>query len=161
MGVFVPQVVSIHISALAAAAMTTRKRVTLVAGKGILGDRYYRARGTFSKKNGPDREVTLIEEEALLAALRDYSVKIRGAMSRRNLVTRGVALNHLVGQMFSVGDDVVLEGLRLCEPCGHLAKLTGSTRVREALIHRGGLRARIVEGGIVRGGDVVSTYTRT
>ena len=156
----VPQVVSLHVSPTAAVAMTTRKRVTLVAGKGILGDRYYSARGTFSKKNGPDREVTLIEEEALLAAKRDYAVKLRGAMTRRNLVTRGVSLNHLVGQRFTVGDDVVLEGLRLCEPCGHLAKLLGSTRVREALIHRGGLRARIVQGGTVRVGDVVSAWTR-
>ncbi len=145
---------SLHVAAVAAAPMASRKRVGLEAGKGVLGDRYAKAKGTFSKKNGPDREVTLIEDEALVAARRDYGVRVARGAARRNIVTVGVALNHLVGKRFFIGD-VELEGLRLCEPCGHLAKLTGSERLCEALVHRGGLRARVVSGGVVKIGDPV------
>ena len=147
-----PQVVSLHVCPDKAQPMKSRKRITLVEDKGVLGDRYLRLRGTFSKKNGPDRQVTLIEEEALVAARRDYKLRIKSASVRRNIVTRGVALNHLVGERFTVGD-AVLEGVRLCEPCGHLGKLLDNDRVRDALIHRGGLRCRIVKGGVVAIGD--------
>src|SRR6185312_4735262 len=97
-------------------------------------------------KDGPDREVTLIEEEALAGMAREYEVLLPPAQARRNLLTRGVPLNHLVGQTFRVGN-VVLRGIRLCEPCGHLQKLT-CKGVLKGLLHRGGLRAQIVQGGI-------------
>jgi MOSC domain-containing protein YiiM len=69
-------------------------------------------------------------------------------------VTRGVALNHFIDREFAVGD-AVFRGARLCEPCGHLEKLTVKGIVR-GLIHRGGLRAEVVRGGIIRVGDVIS-----
>jgi MOSC domain-containing protein YiiM len=147
-------VVSIHFAAEPAQAMSSTASVELVAGKGVAGDRYFHQRGTYSKKHGPDREVTLIEEEALLAAERDYGVVVRGADTRRNIVTRGVALNHLVGRAFKLGG-ATLEGIKLCEPCGHLAKLLNSERAREALVHRGGLRCRVVAGAVVNVGDVI------
>ncbi|HEY4222125.1 MAG TPA: MOSC domain-containing protein [Myxococcota bacterium] len=147
-------VVAIQVSADKAAALAPAESAQLVAGHGIVGDRYFNKSGTFSKKRGEDRQITLIEEEALAAALSDYGVVVTGPDSRRNVVTRGVALNHLVGKMFRVGA-CVLEGVELCEPCGHLAKLTGNDRVRAALVHRGGLRARICEGGTVRVGDEI------
>ena len=71
--------------------------------------------------------------------------------SRRNITTRGVALNHLVGRTFRVGG-AVFKGLRLCEPCGHLEQLTGR-QVRPGLVHRGGLRSEIIETGLVSVGD--------
>jgi len=75
------------------------------------------------------------------------------AASRRNITTRGVPLNHLVGRRFRVGD-VVLEGRRLCEPCEHLQSLT-KPGVLKALVHRGGLRADIVVGGTIRLSDPI------
>ena len=84
--------------------------------------------------------------------------RLRGAIepieTRRNVVTRGVALNHLVGKRFRVGE-VMLQGIRLCEPCEHLESLT-RPGVRAALVHRGGLRAQILEGGAIRVGDSIS-----
>lgn len=153
----IPCVVSIHIARAKAEPLVRVRRATLVVDRGIEGDRYWNESGTFSKKRTPDRQVTLIEEEALLAAAADYDVKAKPGDARRNIVTRGVALNHLVGRIFQVGD-VVLEGIMLCEPCGHLAKLS-SPQLRAALVHRGGLRARILQGGIIQPGDSVRTLS--
>ena len=97
--------------------------------------------------------MTLIEIEAIEGLKREYQVQLDPAQSRRNIVTRGVALNHLVEQEFRIGD-VVLRGTRLCEPCAHMEKLTvkGATR---GLVHRGGLRAEIISGGSIRVGDTI------
>ena len=94
-----------------------------VAGQGLVGDRYFRQDGTFSKPGSPDREVTLIEIEALDALREECQIALPPGQARRNLVTRGVPLNHLVGQEFHVGA-VILRGIRLCEPCKHLEGLT-------------------------------------
>src|SRR6266700_2605125 len=98
-------------------------RIEAVAGRGLIGDRYFLKEGTFSGKDGPEREVTLIEVEALDGLAREYQLTLAPAQARRNLLTRGVPLNHLVGHTFAVGP-VVLRGIRLFEPCGHLEKLT-------------------------------------
>jgi MOSC domain-containing protein YiiM len=126
-----------------------------VPGKGLEGDRYFSATGTYSAK--PDlasRELTLIESEALAALARDYGVELAPGASRRNITTAGVALNHLVGHEFSVGA-VRLRGLRLCEPCLHLEEVTG-LKVREGLVHRGGLRCQVLSEGLIKVGDAVS-----
>jgi MOSC domain-containing protein YiiM len=124
-----------------------------VAGQGLEGDRYFRQEGTFSKPGAPDREVTLIEIEAIEALAKEYSITVEPPQARRNLVTQGVPLNHLVGKEFTIGA-VRLCGLRLCEPCGHLEKLTVQG-IKDGLKHRGGLRAQIVQGGTLRQGDVI------
>ena len=89
----------------------------------IEGDRYFTQTGTYSNHPGTGRAITLIEIEAIEALAREYDVHLAAGLARRNLVTRGVALNHLVGKIFAVGA-VVLRGMRLCEPCLHLEKLT-------------------------------------
>jgi MOSC domain-containing protein YiiM len=147
-------VVSIHIAAEAEGPMKAVESVRAIPGKGLDGDRYSRGAGSFSKKPKPDRELTLIEHEALEAVARDVAVTIGPGDTRRNIVTRHVALNHLVGREFSVGD-VRLRGLMLCEPCKHLAKLT-TTELSNALVHRGGLRCQILTDGVVRVGDAIS-----
>ena len=129
-------------------------QVVCVVGHGLEGDRKFRREGLPPSKNGPDREVTLIEAEAIEAVNRDCDIELRPVETRRNVLTRGVALNHLVGRRFRVGD-VLLEGLRLCEPCEHLESLT-RPGVREALLHRGGLRAQVLEGGLIKVGDAIS-----
>jgi MOSC domain-containing protein YiiM len=129
-------------------------RVEAVAGRGLVGDRYFLKEGTFSDKDGPDREVTLIEAEALDGLARECEITLRPAQARRNLLTRGVPLNHLVDRAFSVGA-VVLRGIRLCEPCGHLESLT-CNGVKAGLVHRGGLRARVLEGGVLQVGAPIT-----
>jgi MOSC domain-containing protein YiiM len=130
------------------------EQIEAVAGRGLAGDRYFLKEGTFSEKDGPDREVTLIEVEALEALTRECDITLPPAQARRNLLTRGVPLNHLIGQEFTVGP-VLLRGLRLCEPCGHLEKLT-RVGVKSGLIHRGGLRAQIIAGGTLKTGDQIT-----
>jgi len=147
------KVVSIHIAPAAAAVMTSITEVRAVIGKGLEGDRYAAKLGTYSKDPGSGRDVTLIEVEAIEALQRDYQVELGAGESRRNIVTQGVSLNHLVDKEFRVGE-VVLRGTRLCEPCAHMENLTAKGALR-GLIHRGGLRAEIVKGGTIRVGDSV------
>ncbi len=133
--------------------MVTAKDVRAVAGKGLEEDRYFKQIGSYSHNPGPDREVTLIEVEAIEAMKREYGVDIKPEDSRRNIATRGVPLNHLVGRDFRVGE-VTLRGIRLCEPCGHMAEMTHKEVLR-GLVHRGGLRAQIIKSGMIRVGDTV------
>lgn len=150
-------VVSIHIAPTGAAAMRSVSEAQAVAGKGLEGDRYFSRLGTYSDRPGTGRDVTLIELEAVEALKRDYQVELEAGRSRRNIVTRGVALNHLVDKTFKVGD-AVLRGVRLCQPCAHMEKLSAKGAMR-GLIHRGGLRAEIVRGGMIRAGDAIELET--
>lgn len=147
------EIVAIYLGDVKAEPMRLVPEARAVAGEGLSGDRYFKGAGTYSDSR-PDRQVTLIESEAVESAAHEYGVPIDPAETRRNLVTRGVALNHLVGREFTVGG-VKLRGLRLCEPCKHLEALT-RPGVRKALVHRGGLRAEILEGGVLRAGDDVA-----
>ena len=88
------------------------------------------------------------------AAARDYQMQLAPGEARRNVVTRGVPLNHLVGKEFSIGD-VRVRGIRLCEPCDHLQKVTGKSVIK-SFLHRGGLRAQILSEGIIRVGTTIS-----
>ncbi len=151
-------VVAIQITAKAGDPLRTVKSAHAVPGFGLEGDRYHAKAGAYSKKSGSGRDVTLIEIEAIEALTRDYQVKLKPTDTRRNIVTRGVALNHLVGREFDVGT-VRLRGVLLCEPCGYLAKLT-QEKVREGLVHRGGLRCDVVSDGMIRVGDGVCVVKR-
>ncbi len=144
---------SIHIAPAAAKPTVSVNEARAVPGKGLEGDRYFSKEGTYSAREGPDREITLIEIETIEALERDYSLKLDPGAARRNVVTRGMALNHLVGREFTVGE-VTLRGIRLCEPCNHLASLTDD-KVKPGLVHRGGLRAQILSEGIIRPGDAI------
>jgi MOSC domain-containing protein YiiM len=146
-------VVSLHIAVAAAASVVSVGEIQAIAGEGLEGDRYFLKTGTFSKTPGSGREVTLIEVEAIEALRRDYGIDIDAAQSRRNIVTRGLALNDLIDRDFAVGE-AVLRGTRLCDPCAHLEKLTAKG-VMQGLIHRGGLRAEVVRSGIIRVGDTI------
>lgn len=143
----------IYIATDAAEPLFEVDEVKAVVGLGLEGDRYFHKRGTFSKRPKPGREVTLIEIEAIEAAQNDYGLDVTPADARRNIVTRGVPLNHLVGKRFTVGDATLI-GIRLCEPCTHLTKLV-SGDFRKALVHRGGLRAEVVEGAMVHKADLL------
>ena len=143
---------SIHIAPAAKAPTQAVDAVEAVPGAGLKGDRYFLKQGTFFKPE-PDFELTLIEAEAIEAAMREYKVALPPGEVRRNVVTRGVPLNHLVGHDFAIGD-VRVRGIRLCEPCGHLEALTGLPVIK-SLRHRGGLRAQILTQGVIRVGDAL------
>jgi MOSC domain-containing protein YiiM len=149
---FEGRLLDIHIADAARGPMRQLTDARLVAGHGIEGDRYATGTGTYSKI--PDvREVTLIEVESLEALLRDHQVDLTPSLHRRNLTTRAVPLNHLVGRRFAVGE-VVLEGGRLNWPCRYLDMITG-LEVCDRLTNRSGLNCRIVTGGTIRPGDVI------
>jgi MOSC domain-containing protein YiiM len=147
---------AIYLHGEAAAPMRAVASVRAVSGCGLEGDRYWQRADAPNppKKAGPDREVTLIEAEALEGLRRESGIALEPSQSRRNIVTRGVALNHLVEREFRVGG-ATLKGLRLCEPCDHLQSLT-CQGVITGLLHRGGLRAQILTDGIVQVGDLVA-----
>lgn len=127
--------------------MEAPEAVTLIAGVGIAGDRYATNRGHWSDPQWPDREVTLIESELL----DDLGLAPRDL--RRNIVTRGVVLAALIGREFAIGKARLL-GVRPCDPCQYLESL-GRPGLFRALAGRGGLRARIVQGGDIRLGDAI------
>ena len=149
--------VHICISPGAGQPMQSVQGIRAVAGVGLEGDRYASRGGTYSPKDDGSRQVTLIEVEAIEALEGETGIRLSPPEARRNLVTRGVPLNHLVGKTFRVGE-VSLRGIRLCEPCQHLAGLT-QAGVLPGLIHRGGLRAEITNEGIIRVGDPITEGT--
>lgn len=155
-------VAAIHVAPESAAPMQSVAEVRAVPGRGLEGDRYFTGRGYYSDRPGyGGREVTLIEAETLEALLTEVvssdgarlGLELSAAESRRNIATRGVPLNHLVDRTFRVGT-VLMKGTRLCEPCKHLEGLS-RPGVLAALVHRGGLRAQILNEGTIRVGDVV------
>jgi MOSC domain len=160
-------VVSLHLAPTAGAPMETVAEVRALPGRGLEGDRYFLGTGVYSAKASfGGREVTLIELEAIEALLdgvvnaagHRLGIKLAPGAARRNIVTAGVALNHLVDREFTVGP-VRMVGTRLCEPCKYLESLT-EAGVMGGLVHRGGVRARILSEGIIRTGDVVRASAR-
>lgn len=144
---------SIHVASAAQAPTRTLAQAVAIPGVGLEGDRYALKLGTFYKP-APDYELTLIEVEAIEALRRDYQVELPAGDARRNIVTRNVPLNHLVGKEFAIGE-VHIRGIRLCEPCDHLQKVTGKPVIK-GLLHRGGLRAQILTPGTIHVGDPVT-----
>jgi hypothetical protein len=140
-------VVGLLVSSDAEAPPVRIDRAVALAGHGLEGDRYATGNGTFS---GPGRgyQLTLIEAEALDA------VDLSWEEGRRNIVTRGVDLNALVGRRFVIGS-IECVGRRLAEPCAHLERLTRPGLLRP-LVHRAGLRADILVGGTIELGDEVT-----
>ncbi len=148
---------AIHIATEASAPMQARAEVEAVVGGGLVGDRYFEGVGFYSERptDPGAREVTLFEAEVLVHLATEHHLALSAGEHRRNLTTRGVRLDDLLGQRFHVGD-VVLEGVKDCPPCDHLQALVGQ-RVLQPLVNRGGLRARVLVGGTIRVGDRVQT----
>jgi MOSC domain-containing protein YiiM len=145
---------AIFISPQAEAIPAAVEAVSAIPGKGLEGDRYYDAGGTFSDNpNSAGRDITLIEAEAVAGLRSDTGIVLAPAETRRNVLTRGLALNDLVGRRFTVGEAECI-GRRLCDPCSHLQKLT-RPGVLKGLVGRGGLRADIVRGEVMKPGDEV------
>jgi len=125
----------------ASGAIERVEAVRAAAGEGLDGDYH--------------DDLTLIAGEALEGLREDTGIELAGHDTRRNLLTRGIDLNALVGRRFTVGE-VEAVGVELAEPCTKLQRLSGEPGVLRGLVHRGGLRADVLKGGQIRIGDAVS-----
>jgi MOSC domain-containing protein YiiM len=144
------KIVKLLISKDPKSAMLKVNQIVLEAGKGIFGDRYYNQEGTFSNKGKiePDRDVTLIEIEKIDALNNEHNLDITAEDLRRNIVVSNCDLNSLVDKEFQIGE-VVLKGLRLCEPCKYLSDKLNEKKVLSEMVHKAGLRAQIIKSGSI------------
>ncbi len=149
------RLVALYVAPEAGAPMRRVPEATALAGRGLDGDRYAAGEGSFSRWPGTGRALTLISAEALAEAERLFGVSLAVGQHRRNLVVEGVPLAELRGVPFQIGG-VRAEGVRLCAPCKYLVRVTGQPEAFDALVGRGGLRAEVVTGGVIREGDAVT-----
>ena len=145
-------VAAIFIAQNSADEMISLSRVRAFADRGLEGDRFFR--DSWSAVRRSDKAVSLIEEEVLELAAKEVGVEALGKLSRRNVVTRGVALIDLLGREFTVGT-IRMRGIRLFEPCAHLVQVSKLPGIFKALKHRSGLKAAVVSDGEIRIGDAV------
>jgi len=145
---------AIHVGPQAAGRMEARREVRAVPGRGLEGDRYFKGEGSFSKVPGTGREVTLIAVEMLDLVEREQGIRLDPSETRRNLLTQGISLNELIGKVFRIGS-VRFRGMRLAEPCDHLERLT-VPGVMKGFVHRAGLRAEVLDEGVLRVGDGIT-----
>ncbi len=145
---------AIHIAPQAGAPPASVPRVRAMAGVGLEGDRYAMAAGYFSGDGATDHDLTLVEAEVIEDLAARDGIQLAPGETRRNITTRGIRLNGLVGRRFRIGD-VECHGTRLCELCDRLEELTGEAVIRP-LSHRGGLRARILTDGVITVGDRIA-----
>ncbi|MGB6330036.1 MAG: MOSC domain-containing protein [Halarcobacter sp.] len=144
------KIVNLLISKDIKSSMQKVNQIILEEGKGIYGDRYYNQEGTFSNKGKiePDRDVTLVEIEKINEFNDKFNENITDEDLRRNIVVSNCDLNSLVDKEFQIGN-VVLKGIRLCEPCKYLSEKLDNKKVLTEMIHKAGLRAQIIKGGSI------------
>jgi len=147
------RVEAIHVVARRRARMQPLDRARAIAGRGLEGDRYTLLPAEGLPGANASRELTLIEAETVEALSADHGIQLAPGETRRNVTTRGIRLDELVGRQFRIGP-VVCEGVAHCEPCQYLADLLGKPVLRP-LVHRGGLIARIVSDGEIAVGDEI------
>ena len=123
--------------------------IDVLANQGVLGDRH------FSKFNDPYNQLSLIESENIDYYNIKYGLNIPYIDFRRNIVTKGIQLNDLVGKKILVGK-VELEGIDLCRPCKHLSEVLGQENIIKEFLRRGGLRCKILTSSSIRVGDKIS-----
>ena len=136
---------AIHLADREAGPMRSVDTVEAIAGVGLAGDRYAIPVDQQDPADDEVREVTLVEAEQIEWLAAETGIRLSPGSTRRNLTTRGVRLNDLVGRTFRVGS-VRIQGVELCEPCAHMQELVGQPVLRP-LVHRAGLRARLLDSG--------------
>ena len=150
------EIVGIYVAPVKDAAVMGYQKVSLKAGKGIEGDRYFSATGKnrSSYQGQPDWEITLIEAEVIELFNQRTGHKFHHSDFRRNLITRDIRLNALVGKEFQIGD-ISFYGVQLCEPCAKLQRRLG-VRILPDLVNKGGLRAQIRSSGVISMGQAIT-----
>lgn len=150
------RVEGIFIAPDAGAPMVALERARVVAGRGLEGDRYFDGRGYYSRVPPlTGRRLTLIEAESLDELERETGITLAPDECRRNLITRGIRLDRLIGRRFRVGD-IECYGERLCPPCGYIEELTQKPGLNRGLTDRGGIRAEILLDGEITRGDLIT-----
>ena len=124
------------------------KEINLIAGKGVVGDRH------FKDYNDPLYQLSIIESENIDEYNLKYQLNIPYLNFRRNIVTRGIKLNDLVGKKISVGS-VKLEVLDLCRPCRHLSEKLGKNDIIKEFLRKGGIRCQIMNDGKISLNDKI------
>lgn len=148
------KVVGIYIAQNQGDQTVSVDRIHVVPGMGIEGDRYFNKRTELAKQSKTGREITLIELEAIDSIRLIDGIQITPQETRRNIITKGIPLNDLVGHIFFIGM-IKLRGVRLCEPCQYLANKT-DPRILHAMVHRGGLRADLLSEGYIQTNDIIT-----
>ena len=122
------------------------KSIEVLANKGVIGDRH------FKDFNDPYCQLSLIESENIDYYNLKYGLDIPYINFRRNIVTKGIQLNELVGKKLKIGK-VNLEGIDLCRPCRHLTEMLSQDNILKEFLRRGGLRCQILSSSSINIGD--------
>ena len=122
--------------------------IDLIAGKGIIGDRYFR------DFNGENEQITLIESENIDYYNNKFKKNFNYLDFRRNIVTKKIELNNLIGKKFLIGE-VEVEGVDLCRPCKHLTQMLNQENILKEFLRRGGIRCRILTSSKISVGDKI------
>ena len=125
--------------------------IKVLANQGIIGDRH------FSEFNEPYNQLSLIESENIDYYNIKYGLNIPYIDFRRNIITKGIRLNDLVGKKFLVGE-VELEGIDLCRPCRHLCELLDQDNIIKEFLRRGGLRCQILSSSSIEVGNKIKVF---
>jgi MOSC domain-containing protein YiiM len=149
-------IVRIYTAAQTGGDMLSYRSATAIAGKGLDGDRYALGLGHYSGVPEWDAHITLMQIEPIEALAAQHGIQLAPQSLRRNLITRGVDLDSLVGCEFRIGPEVVLRGRKPWPPCLHLVKHYGSTDIFKYLAKDCGIGADIIKGGHITLGDGVA-----
>ena len=136
--------------------MKKMEELNAIAGRGIEGDRYFLGTGTYSKKPEPGRQVTLIKIEILEWLKDEFEVTVKPEECRRNVLTRGIEINELIGTEFFVGP-VRLRAHRITQPCRYLENLLDQPGLYKALWDNGGISCEILSDGVIKEGDTITS----
>ena len=143
-----PEVYKLGISIEHNQSINEVNSINVLANQGIVGDRH------FKEFNNPYNQLSLIESENIDYYNIKYSLNIPYINFRRNVVTKGIQLNDLVGKKILVGN-VELEGIDLCRPCRHLTEVLGQDNIIKEFLRRGGLRCQILSSSSIKIGDQI------
>ena len=122
--------------------------IEVMANQGVIGDRH------FNEFNDPFNQLSLIESENIDYYNFKYGLNIPYIDFRRNIITKGIKLNDLVGKKFLIGK-VKLEGIDLCRPCRHLSEVLNQDNIIKEFLRKGGLRCQILTSSIIEVGDKI------
>ena len=122
------------------------KSIEVLEIKGVVGDRH------FDEFNDPYCQLSLIESENIDFYNSKYNLNIPYVDFRRNIITKGIRLNDLIGKKFLVGN-VKVEGIDLCRPCRHLTEILNQENILKEFLRKGGLRCQILSSSIINVGD--------
>tara|TARA_A100001011_G_C14133593_1_gene766515 strand:- start:159 stop:605 length:447 start_codon:yes stop_codon:yes gene_type:complete len=124
------------------------KSIEVLANKGVIGDRH------FNEFNDPYCQLSLIESENIDYYNSKYGLSISYLDFRRNIITKGIKLNDLIGKKLQIGE-VKVEAIDLCRPCRHLSELLEQENILKEFLRKGGLRCHILSSSSINVGDQI------